>query len=76
MIICEYLFKEFNARGSDEYIISWASHVDQMTDEGWEVLHCTRSPGSFGSWTVLLCRPSRNGLRRNLRNDVSEDRDD
>ncbi len=28
MIVCEYLFKEFNTKGSDEYIDSWASHVD------------------------------------------------
>jgi hypothetical protein len=76
MIVCEYLFKEFNTRGSDEYLDSWASHVDHMADEGWEVLECIRSPRGFGLWTVLLCRPSRIGPRHKLRNDSSEDRED
>ena len=40
MIVCEYLFKEFNTSGSDEYIDSWASHVDHMAGDGWEVLEC------------------------------------
>jgi hypothetical protein len=76
MIVCEYLFKEFNTKGSDEYIDSWASHVDHMADDGWEVLECIRRPESFGLWTVLLCRPSRKGPRRKLRPDISEDRVD
>ena len=61
MIVCEYLFKEFNTGGSDEYLDSWASHVERMADEGWEILDCIRRPGSFGPWTVLLSRPSGNG---------------
>jgi len=33
MIICEYFFKEFYSRGSDEYLNAWAAEVDRM---GWE----------------------------------------
>jgi hypothetical protein len=76
MIVCEYLFKDFNARGSDEYLDSWASHVDRIAYQGWGVLECTRRPGRFGLWTVLLCRPSRNAPRRKLRHDSSADRED
>jgi hypothetical protein len=36
MIACEYIFKEFNSLGSDEYLDRWASQVDQMAEEGWE----------------------------------------
>lgn len=52
MIVCEYLFKEFNTKGSNEYMDSWASHVDLMAEEGWAVLECNRKPASFGLWTV------------------------
>lgn len=76
MIVCEYFFKDFNSRGSDEYLDSWASHVDHMADEGWEVLECIRRPGNFGLWTVLLSRPSGDGPRHQLRRDISEDRKD
>ncbi len=76
MIVCEYFYKEFNSRGSNEYLNSWASDVDQMADDGWEVLDCIRRPGDFGMWTVLLCKPSQNAPRRELRHDHSEDRMD
>jgi len=76
MIICEYRFDEFNARGSDKYINSWASRVDLMAEEGWEVLECARRAGSFGLWTVLLCRPSRNDPGHKLKDDISIDRED
>ena len=71
MIVCEYIFKEFNSRGNDEYLDSWTSQVDRMGEEGWEVLECVRRPGSFGLWTVLLCRPGQNGFRRKMRHDLS-----
>ena len=60
MIVCEYFYKEFNARGGDDYLRSWASVIDDMTNEGWEVLDSIRRPGNFGLWTVLLGRSGRN----------------
>lgn len=66
MIVCEYFYKEFNAMGNDEYIHSWSSVIDDMTDEGWEVLDCIRRPGNCGMWTVLLGRSVRNGSSRKL----------
>jgi hypothetical protein len=47
MIVCEYFFKEFNARGSDEYLSAWAADVDRMADEGWEVVEHTQR-----LWTI------------------------
>jgi len=52
MIVCEYVFKEFNTKGSNEDMDSWASHVDLMGEEGWAVLECNRKPASLGLWTV------------------------
>jgi hypothetical protein len=76
MILCEYFFVDFYSRGNDEYLYAWATKVDQMGDQGWEVLECIQRPRNFGLWTVLLCRSSRNGPRRKLRNGISENRDD
>jgi hypothetical protein len=76
MIVCEYLFMDFDSCGNDEYLCAWAAKVDQMGNQGWEVLECIRRPGRFGLWTVLLFRPSGNGLRNKLRHDGSEDRED
>jgi hypothetical protein len=42
MIVREYFFKEFNARGNDEYLSAWAADVDRMGDEGWEVVEHTQ----------------------------------
>jgi hypothetical protein len=76
MIVCEYLFMDFYSRGNDEDLYAWATKVDQMGYQGWEVLECIRRPRSFGLWTVLLSRPTRNRPRRNLRNGISENRGD
>jgi hypothetical protein len=74
MITCEYIFKEFNSRGGDDYLEAWASQVDQLGDAGWEVFECIRRPERAGSWTVLLCRPGQNGSRRKMKEGLSEDR--
>jgi hypothetical protein len=71
MIVCEYVFKEFNSRGSDGYIVRWASQVDQLGNEGWEVLECVRRPGKVGLWTVMLFRQSQNDPGRQMGHDVS-----
>jgi hypothetical protein len=76
MIVCEYFFVDFHSRGNDEYLYAWATMVDQMGNQGWEVLECIRRSGRFGLWTVLLFRPSPNGPRNKLRHDRSEDRED
>jgi hypothetical protein len=35
----------FDSKGSDEYLEAWASQVDRMTNEGWEVFRmCTKPP--------------------------------
>ncbi len=62
MVVCEYFFKEFYSRGSEEYLNSWVAQVDRMGREGWEVLDSTRCPLHPGSWTVVLTRPAR-GVR-------------
>jgi hypothetical protein len=35
MIVCEYFFKGFNARGSDEYLSAWAADMDRTAGEDW-----------------------------------------
>jgi hypothetical protein len=57
MIACEYFFKEFYSRGSDEYLNQWAAQVDRMSSEGWQVLDSKRRAGHPGFWTVVLVRP-------------------
>jgi hypothetical protein len=64
MISYEYLFKEFNSWGSDEYLHAWAVQVDEMAEQGWEVFECVRRPQRFGLWTVLLCRSGEKLCRR------------
>jgi hypothetical protein len=73
MISCEYLFKEFNSQGSDEYLQAWAAQVDRMAEQGWEVFECVRRPQRFGLWTVLLCRPGQTLCRREKGPDLSGD---
>ena len=58
MIVCEYCFKEFYTRGSEDYLNSWVAQVDRMANEGWEVLDSTRREGRPGLWTVVLARPA------------------
>jgi hypothetical protein len=45
MIVCEYCFKDFHARGSDAYLTAWATKADQMAVEGWEVVEYVPSVG-------------------------------
>jgi len=60
MIVCEYCFKDFHARGSDAYLTAWATKVDQMAVEGWEVVEYV--PRSLlGQWTVLFSKSSESG---------------
>jgi len=58
MIVCEYVFKEFYSRGSDQYLNAWAAQVDRLGREGWEVLDSIRCQGRPGVWTVVLARPA------------------
>lgn len=73
MIGCEYIFKEFNSLGSDEYLNSWASEVDRLGNEGWEVIECVRRPGNAGLWTVTLCRQNQERPLDKMRQDLSID---
>jgi hypothetical protein len=73
MIACEYIFKEFNSLASDESLNSWASQVDQLGNEGWEVVECVRRPGNKGLWTVTLCRQNQQHSRQKMRQDLSKD---
>jgi hypothetical protein len=57
MIVCEYCFKEFDARGNEEYLSSWSAQVDRMAEEGWVVENSERRPRRPGLWTVVLVRP-------------------
>ena len=68
MIVCEYCFKDFHARGSDAYLTAWATKVDQMAVEGWEVVEYV--PRSLlGQWTVLFSKSSE---RRSLPQNMSD----
>jgi hypothetical protein len=53
---CEVSFKEFYARGSDDYLTRWVKEVDCMAAEGWQVIECCRQPDSWGFWTVVFGR--------------------
>jgi hypothetical protein len=66
MLLCEYLFKSFNSRGTCEYLETWASQVDEMAEQGWEVLECVRTSQRSGQWTVLLCRTAENAPRNRV----------
>ncbi len=59
MIVYEYFFKEFHARGNGDYLTKWAAQVDQLAAEGWKVLDCCRKNEQPGFWTVILGRPER-----------------
>jgi hypothetical protein len=58
MIVCEYLFKAFYTRGSEEYLDTWAMEVDLLAEEGWKVLDCCRQAQGRGFWTLILARPA------------------
>jgi hypothetical protein len=58
MIVCEYFFKPFYTRGSEEYLQAWALEVDLLADKGWKVLDCCRQTQGRGFWTVILARPA------------------
>ena len=72
MIVCEYFFKEFHSRGSDEYLRAWAAQVDRMAAEGWRVLDCSRKPQQ-GFWTVILGRPNEEFTHYKIGRHVAED---
>lgn len=73
MIVCEYFFKEFYSRGSDEYLNAWAAEVDRLGSDGWKVLDSTRRPERPGFWTVVLVRPAQEFCDRQLGSDRLED---
>jgi hypothetical protein len=56
VIVCEYFFKEFHSRGSDDYLNAWVAQVDRMSCDGWKVLDATPRPNRAGFWTVVLVR--------------------
>lgn len=57
MTICEYFFKGFYSRGTDDYLQAWVAEIDLMADQGWKVLDCRRQLFP-GFWTVILGRPA------------------
>jgi hypothetical protein len=59
MIVCDVFFKEFYARGSDDYINAWATEVDWMAAEGWTVIESCRQSEHPGFWTVVFGRTRR-----------------
>jgi len=56
VITGEYYYKEFYSRGDDDYMVRWAAEVDEMAEDGWEVLGSERSLGLPFQWTVCLYR--------------------
>jgi hypothetical protein len=76
MIVCEYFFKEFDARGSDEYLNAWAAEVDRMGGLGWKVADSTRRRKQPGVWSVLLVRPAQEFCGRETKSDRRKDSGD
>jgi molybdopterin-binding protein len=77
VITGEYFYKGFYSRGDDEYLSRWASEVDRMADDGWEVLGSERTPGIPFQWMVCLYRqverrPMAISARNQLRGTISE----
>jgi len=56
MIVCEYLYTEFNARGNDEYIVWWAERLEEVLAQGWQVVDAVRKTPRNGMWSVCLAR--------------------
>ena len=54
MIVCEYRFENFNARGDDEYLDRFAQRLDQLFAQGWTVLDSYRDAAFEGWWRVEL----------------------
>lgn len=73
MIVCEYFFKAFYTRGSEEYLNTWAMEVDLLSKEGWKVLDCCRQTQSCGFWTVILARPAHLFHRESVEGRFPED---
>ncbi len=66
MIVCEYFFKAFYTRGSEEYLHAWAMEVDLLAEEGWKVLDCRRQTHGRGFWTVIFARPAHQFRRESV----------
>ncbi len=56
MIVCEYLYTEFNTRGSDEYVAWWAEQLEDVLAQGWQVEDAVRKSRGDGMWSVCLAR--------------------
>ena len=66
MIVCEYFFKEFHSKGSDEYLDAWAEELDRLSDQGWRVLDSVRQPRRPGYWILVLGRPEHEFRREEI----------
>jgi hypothetical protein len=76
VIVCEYFFKEFYSKGSDEYLNAWAAEVDRLGCQGWKVLDSTRRPRQPGLWTVVLVRPAGEFCARDPKPERLQDAED
>lgn len=54
MILCEYRFDRFNARGNDEYLDRFADHLNELLGSGWTAPEVIRDSASSGWWLVCL----------------------
>jgi hypothetical protein len=73
MVLCEFFFKEFHSRGSDDYVYVWSSEVDKMAAQGWTVIECCRQSEHPGFWTVVLGRPAQQFCCPERKNDLAQD---
>jgi len=56
MILCEYRFENFNTRGDDDYLDSFAVRLDELFTQGWALLDAHRD--AEGWWQVELYKPT------------------
>jgi hypothetical protein len=56
MHLGEYFYKEFDAKGSYEYLSRWAAEIDQMYEEDWSVVGSVPKATKRGLWMTCLWR--------------------
>jgi hypothetical protein len=45
MVICEYLFENFDARGDDQYLDEFSERLDELFRSGWKLVESRKDAG-------------------------------